>query len=78
MDTTGMTSPKIDILSQGSDLAQLLLHTVPVRGEEARLLESMPKHGAAAIAADEWLNDNTAWVAANPAAWQRVDFNWEF
>jgi hypothetical protein len=37
-----MTSPKIDILSQGSDLAQLLLHTVPVRGEEASQLERLP------------------------------------
>ncbi len=64
MDTTGVTG----------DLAQLLLHTVPVRGEEKRLLDSMPR----TIATDQWLDDNTAWVAANPAAWQRVDFNWEF
>lgn len=64
MDTTGVE--------------QTLLHTVPVRGEEARLLESLPRNGTIAIRADEWLNKHQSWIAANPAAWQRVDFNWEF
>lgn len=69
-----MTGPMIDLAKQHGPLAQLLLHTISVSGEEARLLDSLPR----TTAANEWLDTHVAWIAANPAAWQRVDFNWEF
>lgn len=69
-----MTAPTFDLMNQQSDLAQFLLHTVEVSGEEERLLDSLP-HSEIVGA---WLDNNVAWIAANPAAWQRVDLNWEF
>ena len=69
-----MTESIFDLGKQHGPLAQLLLHTIAVRGDEARLLDSLPR----TVATDEWLDKHAAWIAANPAAWQRVDLNWEF